>query len=103
MGQGRFNSEERDVMTYTEMRKCIRLAKQFGELYPKTGLVAVSTDSNRDPKLHITEKAFMEIYKDGNYYYKKHGENCVQVRTHDDGVTVFALVDEVPEGVVVYE
>ena len=88
-------------MTQKEMRECIKMAKRFSELYHKTGLIALSTGMNGEPRIHLTLEAFKDMYCDKTVLFNKHGEDDYEAYSIDDGVTVFALIsieDVEPKG-----
>ena len=78
-------------MTDYEKRDCLNMAKRFAELYYNSGLVGISTDVKRNPRLHLTVNAFNELYKDSEFHFREHGDDY-EVYTEDDGVSVFALL-----------
>lgn len=80
-------------MTKAEMKECLNMAKRFAELYNTTGLIAFSTGMDKEPRIHLTNEAFMQMYENGEFHFNTHGYSDVEMYTEDEGVTVFTLMD----------
>lgn len=86
-------------MTGSELLKIHKMAKDFCELYSRTGLIDVKRD-NGMPAVQIRVATFFELFGDGEYEYIHHKNGEATVFAVYDGVKYLAYVlksDNIPE------
>ena len=86
-------------MTGSELLKIHKMAKEFSELYSRTGLIDIKKDGGM-PAVQVRVETFFELFGDGEYEYIHHKNGDATIFAVYDGVKYLTYVfkcDNIPE------